>query len=466
MKPLVLVIKREDVIFTYKWYKHAIIVAICLKNNKGLNRMKKIKIHGNQPLHGDVYMSGAKNSTVALIPAAILADSPVTLLGVPDIEDVYALIEIIEEMGAKADYDALEHRLVIDPRQLLSIPMPQGRINSLRASYYFMGALLAKFGEAIVGLPGGCNLGPRPIDLHIKGFKALGVTEQHRDNVEYLTTDENGLVGTRIFMDLVSIGATINVMLAAVKAKGVTIIENAAREPEVVDVAMLLNNMGAKISGAGTDQLYIEGVTELHGVTHRVVPDRIEAGTYLTIAAACGSFDGVTLHNVIPEHLDAFIAKLTEAGVKLDVKNDTIHVQPLTHELKGIDIQTAPYPGFATDLQQPITPLLFKAKSTSHIHDNIYPQRTRHVPELQKMGANISVDDEGAIKVEPTQGLHGADVMASDLRAGACLVCAGLMAEGDTYIGNIHHILRGYDHIVEKLSALGADIEMVEVDEA
>lgn len=426
--------------------------------------MKKIKIQGGHPLHGEVYMSGAKNSTVALIPAAILADSPVTLEGVPDIEDVYALIEIIEEMGAKVDYDALSHRLVIDPTDLVSIPMPQGRINSLRASYYFMGALLAKFGEAIVGLPGGCNLGPRPIDLHIKGFEALGVNVETKENVEYLSTGCQGLVGTRIFMDLVSIGATINVMLAAVKAKGVTIIENAAREPEVVDVAMLLNSMGAKISGAGTDQLYIEGVESLHGVTHRVVPDRIEAGTYLTIAAACGSFEGVTLYNVIPEHLEAFIAKLTEAGVTLTIKDDSIHVAPVNQELKGIDIKTSPYPGFATDLQQPITPLLFKAKECSHIQDKIYPHRVRHVPELQKMGAQIKEDETG-ILIEPTVALHGASVTASDLRAGACLVCAGLMAQGETYIDNIHHILRGYDHIVEKLSALGAEIEMIEVED-
>lgn len=424
--------------------------------------MKKIKICGKQPLHGEVYMSGAKNSIVALIPAAILANSPVTFEGVPDIEDVYALIEIINEMGAKTDYDALEHRLVIDPTNIMSIPMPQGRINSLRASYYFMGALLGRFGEAIVGLPGGCNLGPRPIDLHIKGFEALGVTETVKDNVEYLTTTCNGLVGTRIFMDLVSIGATINVMLAAVKAKGITIIENAAKEPEVVDVAIFLNKMGAKISGAGTDQLYIEGVDTLTGVTHQVVPDRIEAGTYLAIAATSGSFEGITIKNIIPEHIEAFVAKLEELGVKMDIGTDYIHVHPVDHALQAIDIQTSPYPGFATDLQQPITPLLFKAEGTSTIIDHIYPERTGHVSQLAKMGGHITADDAG-IHVTGTSHLHGAEVEASDLRAGACLLCAGLMAEGETVIGNIHHILRGYDHVIEKLSHLGADIKMIEV---
>ena len=425
--------------------------------------MKKIKISGKQPLHGEVYMSGAKNSIVALIPAAILANSPVTFEGVPDIEDVYALIEIINEMGAKTDYDALNHRLTIDPTTILSIPMPQGRINSLRASYYFMGALIGRFGEAIVGLPGGCNLGPRPIDLHIKGFEALGVSVTAKDNVEYLSTGCTGLVGTRIFMDLVSIGATINVMLAAVKAKGTTIIENAAKEPEVVDVAIFLNKMGAKISGAGTDQLVIEGVEELNGVDHQVVPDRIEAGTYLTIAATSASFEGVTVKNIIPEHIESFISKLKEMGVEMEIGSDYIHVLPIKEPLKAVEIQTSPYPGFATDLQQPITPLLFKAEGTSTIIDHIYPERVGHVKELVKMSGNISNDDQG-IHIEYTKHLHGAEVEASDLRAGACLLCAGLMAEGETVIGNIHHILRGYDHVIEKLSQLGADIKMIEVE--
>lgn len=426
--------------------------------------MKKIKIKGQQPLHGEVYMSGAKNSVVALIPAAILAESPVTFEGVPDIEDVYALIEIINEMGVKTNYDTLEHRLTIDPSEIVSIPMPQGRINSLRASYYFMGALLGRFKEAIVGLPGGCNLGPRPIDLHIKGFEALGVNVSSQSNVQYLSTSDKGLVGTRIFLDIVSIGATINIMLAAVKANGTTIIENAAKEPEVVDVAIFLNKMGAKISGAGTSEIRIEGVNTLKGVTHQVLPDRIEAGTYLTIAAVCGSFEGITVRNVIPQHLEAFISKLTEMGVEMEIESDAIHVYPVKTPLHPVEIQTAPYPGFATDLQQPITPLLFKASGTSLIQDHIYKGRIRHTPELIKMGANITLDDNTII-VSESEHLKGTSVEASDLRAGACLVCAGLMAEGETMIGNIHHILRGYDHMIEKLSSLGAEIEMIEVEE-
>lgn len=424
--------------------------------------MNKIVITGGYPLSGEVRMSGAKNSVVALIPAAIMADSPVRLEGVPDIEDVHALIEIISEMGAVVNYDSLEHTMDIDPRGLISIPMPTGKINSFRASYYFMGALLGKFGQAVVGLPGGCNLGPRPIDLHLKGFEALGATSHIDHGATYLKA-EHGLHGTRIFLDLVSIGATINIMLAAVKAEGKTIIENAAREPEVVDVANFLNHMGAKIRGAGTDELRIEGVKELHGVSYPVVPDRIEAGTYLTIAAVCGGFDGVTLTNVIPEHLDGFIAKLTEMGVKMDIYEDSIHVYPIQRPLKAVHIKTCPYPGFATDLQQPITPLLFKADGESMIMDTIYPQRVNHVPELVRMGANARVEGN-MILLNPSH-LKGTEVKASDLRAGACLVCAGLMAEGETVISNVKHILRGYDHIVEKLSSLGAKIEMIDIED-
>lgn len=424
--------------------------------------MKKIVINGNRPLSGEVRMSGAKNSIVALIPAAIMAESPVTLEGVPDIEDVHALVEILGEMGARVDYDALNQQLFIDPTTLVSIPMPTGKINSFRASYYFMGALLGKFGKAVVGLPGGCNLGPRPIDLHIKGFKALGASVKTEHGATYLKAEE-GLHGSRIFLDIVSIGATINIMLAAVKAEGRTIIENAAREPEIVDVANLLNNMGARIKGAGTDEMRIDGVKHLHGVKYQVVPDRIEAGTYLSIAAACGGFEGVTLTNVIPEHLDGFIAKLTEMGVKMDIGEDSIHVHPVMHPLKATHIKTCPYPGFATDLQQPITPLLFKADDESLITDTIYPQRVNHIPELVRMGAKASVEGN-MILINPSH-LKGAEVQASDLRAGACLVCAGLMAEGQTVISNVHHILRGYDHLVEKLSAIGADIEMIELDD-
>ncbi len=421
--------------------------------------MKKIEIHGGKPLKGEVTISGAKNSAVALIPAAIMADSPVVLEGVPDIQDVHSLIEILEIMGATVKFE--DNRMEIDPSKIVSIPMPSGKINSLRASYYFMGALLGKFGEAVVGLPGGCFLGPRPIDLHIKGFENLGADVANEHGVIYLRTEEEGLRGDRIFMDVVSIGATINVMLAAVKAKGKTIIENAAREPEIIDVATLLNNMGAKIRGAGTDEIRIEGVDELHGCIHSIIPDRIEAGTYLSLAASIGQ--GIKINNVIYEHIESFIAKLEEMGVKMNISEDSIEVLP-SEGLKAVDITTSPYPGFATDLQQPITPLLLTAGGIAEINDTIYSKRINHIPELVRMGANASVEGN-VILINGPAKLHGAEVVASDLRAGACLVIAGLMAEGKTTIFNVEYILRGYDHIIDKLTALGATIEMIEEEE-
>lgn len=415
--------------------------------------MKKIVIQGNRPLKGEVTISGAKNSAVALIPAAILADSPVVLEGVPDIQDVHSLIEILEIMGVQTHFE--ENTLTIDPTEIVSIPMPSGKINSLRASYYFMGALLGKFGEGVVGLPGGCFLGPRPIDLHIKGFEALGATVTNEHGAMYLRTSEAGLAGERIFLDMVSIGATINVMLAAVKAKGKTIIENAAREPEIIDVATLLNNMGAKIRGAGTNEIRIEGVQELHGCRHSIIPDRIEAGTYLSLAAAAG--EGITIKNVIYEHLESYIAKLEEIGVRMDISEDEIYVYP-SKDLKPANVKTYPYPGFATDLQQPITPLLLKANGTSEILDTIYAKRVNHIPELARMGAQATTEGNLILLNGPSQ-LHGAEVVASDLRAGACLVIAGLMATGTTTVFNVEYILRGYDHIIDKLTALGADIQ-------
>ncbi|MDV4757068.1 UDP-N-acetylglucosamine 1-carboxyvinyltransferase, partial [Enterococcus faecium] len=411
---------------------------------------------GNRPLAGEVTISGAKNSAVALIPAAILADSPVILEGVPDIQDVHSLIEILEIMGATVHFS--NNILEIDPREVVSIPMPHGKINSLRASYYFMGTLLGKFGEAVVGLPGGCYLGPRPIDLHVKGFEALGAEVTNEHGAMYLRTENKGLRGNRIFMDVVSVGATINVMLAAVKAKGQTVIENAAREPEIIDVATLLNNMGAKVRGAGTDVIRIEGVETLHGCRHFMIPDRIEAGTYLALAAAVGN--GIKVKNVIFEHLESFIAKLQEIGVHMKISEDEIEVYP-SKELKPANIMTYPYPGFATDLQQPLTALLLMTTGTSEIIDTIYAKRVNHVPELARMGADITVEGNMIIVNGPNK-LHGTEVVASDLRAGACLVIAGLLAEGTTTIYNVDYILRGYDHIIEKLTALGASIEMIE----
>ena len=418
--------------------------------------MKKIVINGGRPLKGEVTISGAKNSVVALIPATILADDIVTLDGVPDISDVASLIEIMTIMGAKIERK--EDSLVIDPRGVKNMPMPFGKINSLRASYYFYGSLLGRYGQATVGLPGGCDLGPRPIDLHLKAFEAMGAAMTMDGSSMKLATDGKPLQGANIYMDTVSVGATINTILAAVKAEGRTVIENAAREPEIIDVVTLLNNMGAHIRGAGTDIIIIDGVPQLHGTRHQVIPDRIEAGTYIALAAAIG--EGIQINNVLYEHLESYIAKLEEMGVRMTISEDSIFVEKQTG-LKAIQIKTSPYPGFATDLQQPITPLLLTAAGRGRIVDTIYEKRVNHVPELAKMGANISTLNDHIIYEGPNQ-LTGSSVKATDLRAGAALVIAGLMASGTTEITNVEYILRGYSDIIHKLTQLGADIQLVE----
>lgn len=418
--------------------------------------MKKIVINGGHPLKGEVAVSGAKNSVVALIPAIILAEDVVILDGVPAISDVDSLIDIMELMGAKVEREG--ETLAIDPRGVQDVPMPYGKINSLRASYYFYGSLLARFGQAVVGLPGGCDLGPRPIDLHLKAFEAMGAKVSYQGESMRLATDGNPLKGTHIYMDTVSVGATINTMIAASRAQGRTVIENAAREPEIIDVATLLNNMGAHIRGAGTDIITIEGVERLHGTRHQVIPDRIEAGTYIAMAAAIG--EGVKISNVLYEHLESFISKLEEMGVRMTVEEDSIFVEK-QDQLKSVSIKTSPYPGFATDLQQPITPLLLRTQGRGNIRDTIYEKRVNHVAELARMGAKISVLS-GQIVYEAPNSLSGAPVKATDLRAGAALVIAGLMAEGRTEITNVEFILRGYSNIIEKLTELGADIQLIE----
>lgn len=419
--------------------------------------MRKIIINGGKKLQGEVTVSGAKNSVVALIPAIILSDGVVTLDGVPAISDVDNLIEIIEVMGGSVKRDG--ETLEIDPRGVKDMPMPFGKINSLRASYYFYGSLLGRYGQATVGLPGGCDLGPRPIDLHLKAFEAMGASISYEAESMRIATDAGQRIqGAHIYMDTVSVGATINTMLAAVKADGRTVIENAAREPEIIDVATLLNNMGARVRGAGTEVITIDGVESLHGTRHQVIPDRIEAGSYIAMAAAIGK--GIKVKNVLYEHLESFIAKLEAMGVRMTVEEDAIFVEE-QGDLKPVDIKTSPYPGFATDLQQPMMPLLLKASGRGKIIDTIYEKRVNHVPELARMGADIQVLGGQIIYSGPTQ-LSGAPVKASDLRAGAALVTAGLMAEGQTEITNIEFILRGYSNIIEKLSDLGADIRLIE----
>lgn len=416
--------------------------------------MKNMIIQGGNRLSGEITIGGAKNSTVALIPAAILADTPVQFDTVPDILDVHNLMIILESMNVSSNF---KHGVLnIDPTQIVESELPSKAIKSLRASYYFMGSLLGRFHRATLTFPGGDNIGPRPIDQHIKAFKALGAQVDEEHGTIHIEAP-NGLHGARIFLDMVSVGATINSILAAVKAKGTTVIENAAKEPEIIDLATFLNNMGAKIRGVGTDVIRIEGVDTLRSTnTHTIIPDRIEAGTYLSLAAAIG--DGVTLHNIIPEHLESFTSKMIEMGVELQIGEDSIFV-PHSTELQAINIKTLPFPGFATDLQQPITPLLSRASGVSVIVDTIYPQRTKHVKELQNMGMNISAEG-GLIMVERTHEMHGARVSAGEIRAGASLMIAGLMAQGETVITKADNILRGYDRIVWKLNRLNANVRI------
>ncbi|SDO53996.1 UDP-N-acetylglucosamine 1-carboxyvinyltransferase [Alkalicoccus daliensis] len=420
--------------------------------------MNKLMIEGGHPLEGTVSVSGAKNSAVALIPAAMMADSTVTIENLPDISDVGILAELLQEAGAKTEL--FEGTLQVNPADMIPMPLPNGLVKKLRASYYMMGAMLGKFNKAVIGLPGGCNLGPRPIDQHIKGFEALGAKVTNEHGALYLQADE--LVGARIYLDVVSVGATINIMLAAVKAKGKTVIENAAKEPEIIDVATLLSNMGARIKGAGTNVIRIEGVEELHGCRHSIIPDRIEAGTYMIFAAAMGK--SVLIDNVIPLHLESLSSKLREMGVSVEAGDDSIHIQS-SKVLNPIDIKTLVYPGFATDLQQPVTALLTKADGASMVTDTIYNARFKHTDELRRMGADIKVEGRAALIYGKTK-LQGARVRATDLRAGAALVAAGLMAEGVTEITDVHHIDRGYANLEEKLTALGAVIWREELSAA
>jgi UDP-N-acetylglucosamine 1-carboxyvinyltransferase len=413
--------------------------------------MDKLKVAGGDLLKGTVNISGAKNSAVALIPATILAQSPVIIEGLPNISDVNILGDLLEEIGGKVELK--NNEMIVDPSAMISMPLPNGKVKKLRASYYLMGAMLGRFKKAVIGLPGGCYLGPRPIDQHIKGFEALGAQVTNEQGAIYLRADK--LQGARIYLDVVSVGATINIMLAAVLAEGRTIIENAAKEPEIVDVATLLSSMGAKIKGAGTDVIKIDGVEKLHGCRHSIIPDRIEAGTYIIIGAAMGK--EVMINNVIPLHLESLIAKLREMGLHIESSNDQILIVGGQKELKSVDIKTLVYPGFPTDLQQPFTSLLTRATGTSVVTDTIYSARFKHIDELRRMGANIKVEGRSAIVSGPTK-LQGAKVKASDLRAGAALVCAGLMADGVTEITGLEHIDRGYSQLVEKLTGLGATI--------
>lgn len=418
-----------------------------------------IKIEGGHPLKGNVRISGSKNSTVALIPACVLANEPVTIFGVPEISDVRALMALLEELGVEVQERA-EGELYIDPTKMQNTPMVSGAVTKLRASYYFMGALLGKFGHAEIRMPGGCYLGPRPIDLHLKGFEALGADIQY-DNGCYIL-DAPKLVGTNIFLDTSSVGATINIMMAAVYAEGRTIIENAAREPEIIDIATLLNKMGARIHGMGTSTLVIDGVDNLSGCYHEIIPDRIEAATYIIMAAAMAN--DMVVENIIPQHLDAILMKLKEIGIQMEVGTDFVHITGRKPELKATEILTKPYPGFATDVQQPFSVLLTQANGQSTVTETIYSERFKHCDELNRMGADIGVRIPSCFIRGKTK-LYGSKVRATDLRCGAALVVAALMAEGVTEIHDVYHIDRGYDNLDGKLAQLGAKLWREEVED-
>ncbi len=417
--------------------------------------MKKLKIEGNHELSGTIRISGAKNSSVALIPAALLANDTVTICNVPEITDTDNLCDMLEFLGAKVR--RASESVVIEPQTLKNKFIPESYTKKLRASYYFMGALLGKYKHVEISLPGGCSIGARPINLHLKGFEALGATIDIEEDKYILDAEE--LKGANIYLDIASVGATINIMLAACLANGKTIIENAAKEPEIVNVATFLNNMGAKIVGAGTSTIKIEGVEKLHKCFHEIIPDRIEAGTYLIIGALCGK--NFKVDNLIPEHLDSVISKLEELGIDIEVGQDYAIVSK-NDNLKATNIKTAVYPGFPTDLQQPFTVLLTQAEGKSKVVETIWENRFMHIKYLNDLGADITVKNQTATIVGPTK-LTGTTVVATDLRAGAAMVAAGLAAEGKTVITNVEHILRGYEEIIEKLESVGAKITLKEV---
>ena len=416
--------------------------------------MQKIIINGGHNLTGTIPISGAKNSAVALIPASILCDEETSILSVPEISDRDNLIAILKLLNAKVTID--NDTLKIDSKNIKNKSITEELSSKLRASYYFMGALLGKCKYVEIALPGGCKIGNRKIDFHLKGFKALGATITEEENKYIIKADK--LVGNKIYFDFASVGATINVMLAAVKAEGTTVINNAAKEPEIVNVATYLNNMGAKIRGAGTSKITIEGVKYLHKAMVEVIPDRIEAGTYIIMGALLGQ--NLEITNVIKEHLTSLLSKLNDIGVKMTIKENSIIINK-AEKLSPFNVTTLIYPGFPTDLAQPMTVLMTQCEGISILEETIHSNRMGQVPYLNSMGADITVRNQMAF-IKGKTPFYGNNVTASDLRAGASLIIAGLIAKGTTQINEIGHILRGYEHIVEKLSNVGADIKIIE----
>lgn len=416
--------------------------------------MKQIKIEGKHVLEGTIRISGAKNSAVALIPASLLSDGVVTIDNVPNISDIDALSEILEFLGVTVEKK--EGLIKIDSSNLVNREIPEMISSKLRASYYFMSALLGKYKKVEMYFPGGCSIGARPIDQTLKGFKVLGAEVKEEGN-KYTITAEN-LHGGHVYLDMPSVGATINTILVAVRASGKTIIENAAKEPEIVNVATFLNNMGAKITGAGTSEIRITGVNHLNGCFSEVIPDRIEAGTYIIAGALTGH--NLRIENIIPEHVESLTLKLKEIGVPIEIGDDYAIVSK-TNNMKSINVKTLGYPGFPTDLQQPLTTLLTQCTGKSILEETIYENRFQNVKYLNKMGANIEINDR-KIYIQGPADLKGSEVVATDLRAGAGLILAGLIAEGTTVVKEVEHVLRGYDSIINKLTTVGAKIELSE----
>jgi len=416
--------------------------------------LDKLSITGGKRLTGRVTVSGAKNAVLPIIAASLLAESQCSVLEAPRLADVHTIIQLIEELGAKAHWQDT-NSLLIDTRSLVEVEPPQEYVRKMRASFLVMGPLLARKGRARMWMPGGCAIGSRPIDLHLKGFAALGADVRVGHGVVEAKADR--LTGARVYLDFPSVGATENIMMAATLAEGTTIIENAAEEPEIVALATFLNSLGARVTGAGTNIIRIEGVKELHGATHTIIPDRIEAGTFMAAVAATGG--DVLVDNVITDHLKPIIAKLEEAGVEISEENGGLRVRA-EKGLKSVDVKTLPYPGFPTDMQAQMMALLTVAQGTSVVVETVFENRFMHVDELKRMGADIVIEGHTAV-VKGVPKLTGAPVKATDLRAGAALVIAGLMAEGTTELDCVHHIHRGYENLVGKLQSLGADIKEV-----
>ena len=412
---------------------------------------ERMLVTGGHSLEGQVRVSGGKNTAVAVIPATLLCDEPCTIENLPDIEDVHALADILEELGAKVDYEP-GNFMRVDPRPVEGTSISYQNAQRLRASYYLLGALLGRFGKAKVPTPGGCEIGTRPVDQHLKGFRSIGAEAGEIGGI--LTAECDNLTGGDVFFDMVTVGATVNVMLAASRAKGNTVIYNAAKEPHIVDLANFLNSMGAKIRGAGTDVIRIRGVQYMHGSTYAVIPDQIETGTLMIAAAATGG--DVIIEGCIPTHMDALSAKLLEMGVKVTDQDDAIRVH-VVGPRRSINVKTQVYPGFPTDLQQPMSALLTTAKGTSIVTETIFEQRFRHLDEIRRMGAHVRVMGRSAI-IEGVPELYSAPMTATDLRAGAALIIASLMARGTSEIYEPAFIDRGYEHIEDKLRSLGAEI--------